>query len=186
MAVATIKRKRYLVNMSSHTHPVDTIFGDLHDPFAIPRKEMLPGWIKAFCYIFIVFAVLAPIGYFLRLININLFGIRFGSYEIALYGLYESHELTLTALILIVIFVFKGIAALGLITEKSWGARIGMVDGGIGIAISLLTMLVLPFFDGFNAHFSWELFFLIPYQARLWKIRPQWEENRYALQKNLQ
>jgi hypothetical protein len=162
----------------------DTIFGDLYDPFAIPRKKMIPNWMKFFCYFFILLGTLSIVGLLLPRFYLSIGSIKTGGTEIALYGLHEINELSIMAAAIVGLFVLKAIVGYVLLAEKDWAIKIGMIDGGLGILICCLTMFVLPFF-GWDFHFSWELFFLLPYQARLWRIRLQWEENSFGLQERL-
>ena len=162
----------------------DSIFQDLHDPFAIPRKKMLPWWMKFFCYVFLLLGAFSVAGLFFSMFFFSLGGMRSGGTEVSLYGLRAINELSIMAIVIVSLYVFKAFVAYSLLAQKDWAVKAGMIDGGLGILLCFVTMLVLPFF-GFDFRFGGELFFLIPYQARLWRMRPQWEENSFAMQRRL-
>ena len=102
----------------------------------------------------------------------------------ALYGLASNDPLSITGLIVTILFVFKGIAGYALINYKDWAVKLAMVEAWLGIGVCLVTMLVLPFF-GYSFTIRFELILIIPYLVRLWKIKSQWEENRFEQQEKL-
>jgi hypothetical protein len=69
------------------------------------RRLLLPWWIKTFCWIFMIFALIAPLG-----IIFAIFGWKF---QLALYGLQTNAPLSLVGLSVIALFALKGITALG-------------------------------------------------------------------------
>ncbi|RYZ47702.1 MAG: hypothetical protein EOP49_20575 [Sphingobacteriales bacterium] len=162
----------------------ESIFDALYNPFVIRRKKMLPIWMKAFCFIFILFGFLAIAGIVLPIFYLSFGGIQAGGTLVSLYGLHAINEYSAKAIGIIFLYVFKAIVSIALLTEKDWAVKLGMIDGALGIGICVLTMLVLPFF-GWSFRFNWELFPLFVYQARLWRMRPQWEENAFAFQEKL-
>jgi hypothetical protein len=163
----------------------ETIFQDIYDPFVIPRKKMVSWWMRVFCYLFLVLAVLAPVCLLLPTLSFHIGDhLSVGGTRVALYGLRAINDMNFLALFIIGLFMFKGVVGYALLSERDWAMKLGMIDGAIGIILCFLTMLVLPFFD-YGFHFSWELLFLFPYQARLWKFRVFWEENAWEIQEKL-
>lgn len=139
-------------------------------PVAKRRRELLPWWIKVFSWIFMIMGGLTPFGL--------VFGFLGYTFQIALYGM-ETHEpLSLTGIVLTVVFFFKGITALALWTEKDWAISAGYVDAILGIALCIFMMLIYPFLFGspsFRFNFQLDLILLIPYLVKLVKIREEWK-----------
>ena len=132
---------------------------------AIPRKKLLPLWIKIFTWIFLVMSAFVPID--LGLIGYNA--------QLALYGLETEEPFSSTGIIIISVFIIKGITAFGFLKEKDWAIKIAIVDAIIGIVLCMLIMLY-PIINS-DATFSLrlELVALIPYLLKLLKIKTPWE-----------
>jgi hypothetical protein len=145
----------------------DFLTDELVQHNAIPRKKLLPLWIKIFAWIFLVLTAFVPIVFVLRLTGYNA--------QLALYGLETNEPFSSLGIIIATVFVIKGVAAFGLLKEKDWAIKIGIVDATIGIAICTLVMLY-PIINS-DAKFSLrlELVALIPYLLKLMKIKNQWE-----------
>jgi hypothetical protein len=136
------------------------------------RRKLLPWWIKIFAWIFMVFGVVAPIG-----LMLGLFGY---SFQLLLYGLQTNQPFSLTGLLLLAIFLLKGISAYGLWTRKDWAITLGILDSILGIVICGYVAFVYPFIDntpGFTLDFRFELLLLIPYLIKLTRIKQAWEGN---------
>jgi len=75
------------------------------------------------------------------------------------------------------IFLLKGIVSYGLLMEKDWAIKLGILDASLGILICMLVMVysLLKFRGGYIS-FRIELLLLIPYLIRLFKIKPAWEK----------
>lgn len=148
----------------------DVLTDEIHLP-KIRRRKLLPLWIKVFMWIFIAFAIIAPIS-----VAFALMGYTF---NIALYGLKTSEPLSLTGLLLIAIFGLKGIVSLGLLKEKDWAINLGIIDAILGIVICVFINYIHPFLNsdaGLSVSlFQLELLFLIPYLIKLIKIKNQWD-----------
>lgn len=138
------------------------------------RRELLPWWIKTFTWLFLIFGTLAPI-----CLIFGLFGFQL---HMALYGLETYEPTSYLGFLLSGMFIFKGITAFGLWTEKDWAIFLGYVDALFGIGICLFVMLIYPFVSsnsGFHFSFRLELLLLIPFLYRLEKIKKDW--NRLAV-----
>jgi hypothetical protein len=115
--------------------------------------------------------MISPIAFIL-----GLFGIQF---QISFYGFTTSNPLSYVGLCLIGIFVFKGIVALGLWTEKDWAIILGQIDAVLGIIICIFNMFIYPFINnhtGFGFSIRLELLLLIPFPIKLWNIKIDWQE----------
>ena len=133
------------------------------------RRKLLPWWIKVFTWLFLIFGGIVPIASI-----VGLFGVKF---QLSIYGFETNDPLSLTGISLLLLFVFKGIVAFGLWTEKNWAILLGQVDAVLGIAICLVSMVFIPLFyieNGFHLNFRLELVILIPYIIKLQKIKEEW------------
>lgn len=133
----------------------------------ISRKKMLPQWIKIFAWIFIVISGFAPIVFIL-----GVFGIES---ELALYGLETSEPFSLFGIFITTLFVIKGVTAYGLLKEKDWAIKMGLLDAVAGIAVCAFVMIYSIINPDAKFSLRLELVALIPYLLRLLKIKTQWE-----------
>lgn len=141
---------------------------DEFDKQPIIRRQLLPWWIKTFCWIFMILtfcsicAVIANI--FIPNINISLYGF---SSDTAFSG---------TGIFIIAVMLLKGFAAYSLWFEKPNAISIGKMDAVCGVGICIISMFVLPF-TAKDGHFSLriEILLLIPYYMRLNKIEYEWD-----------
>ena len=145
----------------------DLLIDDIVHINAIPRKKLLPLWIKIFTWIFLVMSAFVPIVLILGLIGYNA--------ELALYGLETDEPFSTIGIIITTLFIIKGITAFGLLKEKNWAVKIGIFDAIIGIIICTLVMLYPIINSNFKESLRLELVALIPYLLRLLKIKTQWE-----------
>ena len=132
---------------------------------SVRRRKLLPGWIKFFIWVFMIFGVIAPVGLFLGIFGLN--------FELSVYGMHTNNPLSTVGLFIIGTFLCHGIVAFSLWTEKDWAIDIAIALAIISIAFCLYTM----FFS--SAGFSMirlELVLLIPYLIKLSKIRPDWKK----------
>jgi hypothetical protein len=127
------------------------------------RRKLLPWWMKAFSWIFMVSGVIALLGYCAAL-TFNL------GFPVALYGLETAQPISILGLFLIGLFVLKGAVGFGLWFEKDWAVVLGLVDAFVGIAICLFVMIIA------SDHISYrlELVFLAFYVVKLIRMRPHW------------
>ncbi|WP_210466338.1 hypothetical protein [Rufibacter roseolus] len=134
------------------------------------RRDVLPWWMKIFTWIFLLSGFLIPIGLVLGLLGY--------SFSVSLYGFGPTDPFSLLGLSLMILYLFKGVSAYGLWTEKHWAIRLGMVDASIGLAASIAAMFVLPLVDrseGLILNFKLNPLLLGLYLWKLQKIKPYWE-----------
>lgn len=133
----------------------------------INRRQLLPWWMKFFCWLFMIFGV-AAIGCLL----LGLFGIP---ENLSLYGFESNQQFSLTGIIILVVAIFKGITAFSLWFEKDYAIILGTIDAITGIILCVVFMTVLPLaIANFHATIRLELILLIPYIIKLKKIQPEW------------
>lgn len=138
---------------------------------SIKRRQLLPIWIKIFCWFFLLGGLVAPLlviaGLFLDV-----------QASLALYGMETSDPLSLAGLVIAALFFLKGIVAYGLWWEKDWALDFGIVDAIIGIAFCGLLMTPLGLSLGLTTAtpaIRLELVALIPYLIKLQKLKSLWK-----------
>ena len=132
------------------------------------RKRILPLWIKIFSWLFLITGAISILAVFAGMLGT--------SYQVSLYGLQSNEPFSLTGLLILAMFVFKGIVAFGLLTAKGWAVGLGIVDAVVGIVICGAAMFALPLLYGTGSPFTirLELALLIPYLIRLQKLKKNW------------
>ena len=155
--------------MNSMEHQPD-VLTEIITSSKIKRSKLLPWWIKVFMWIFLIFGLLVPIGLVVAFLG-------FG-FHMSLYGIETNGPLSITGLLLMGLFLLKGVVSIGLLKETGWAIKLGIVDALIGIVICGFVMFVYPFFkegNGFVLSLRLELLLLIPYAIKLRKIKDDWE-----------
>ena len=133
----------------------------------IPRRQLLPWWIKFFCWLFMLFGVLA----ILCLIS-GFFGVL---PSLAFYGFETNQPLSLIGLLIISIAVLKGFTAYSLWFEKDFAIKLGKIDAILGIVICVFSMFFIPLLLETNQiTFRLEIIFLIIFLVQLNKIEQKW------------
>ena len=134
----------------------------------IKRRDLLPWWIKVFCWIFMVFGVLGIVSFVLELLSMR--------NSLSFYGFETNTAFSITGLLILAVALFKGVTAYALWFEKDYAISFGKIDAIIGIALCGFSMFVVPFLQpGFSISIRLELALLIPYLIRLNKIKAEWE-----------
>jgi hypothetical protein len=144
----------------------------LLDEKKVSRSSLLPVWMKVFIWIFMITGAIAPI--------CLLAGLSDARVQLALYGLETTDPLSTAGLVISLLFLYKGIVAYSLWTEKDWAINFGIVDALVGIAICVYVMAVAPLVNnqsGFDFNFRLELVALIPYLIKLQKMKLQWQRH---------
>ncbi|MGE5943165.1 MAG: hypothetical protein ACM31G_02390 [Flavobacteriales bacterium] len=132
------------------------------------RRKLLPWWIKMFCWIFMLFGLMSFICLILGFTNIKP--------DLAFYGFETNEPFSLNGLIVMSVGILKGFTAFALWFEKDYAIKIGKIDAVIGIALCVISMLVLPFLqEVFRFTLRLELALLIPFLMKLNKIQKEWE-----------
>lgn len=130
------------------------------------RKKLLPWWIKGFSWIFLIFGAIATILFLAGFLGVYA--------SLSLYGLESSDPHSITGLIIISIFIVKGVIAYNLLFEKDKAIIMAKVEAFIGIIICLLVMIVIPIISEKLPSFDISIIILIVYFLKLYKLEKAW------------
>ncbi|WP_337965117.1 hypothetical protein [uncultured Flavobacterium sp.] len=142
---------------------------DQFDKPEIIRRQLLPWWIKTFCWIFMIMGVVGfatiPFSFFTS--NVNL----------SIYGFSSNTALSGIGIFIIAIITFKAYVGYSLWFEKENAISLAKIDAILGVVICIASMFILPFINDVNGHFSLrlELALLIPYYLKINKIEYEWD-----------
>jgi hypothetical protein len=134
------------------------------------KLHIFPKWIVFFTYFFAVFGGFSLIALILGFLNLR--------FPLSVYGLATSEPLSLTGLVILLIWFFKGIVAFSLLLGQKWAIRIAVIDAVVGILTCILTMFVIPFVGNMpsrNIEIRLELLALIPYLIIMHKKNEEWK-----------
>ncbi len=137
------------------------------------RRKLLPVWIKIFTWMFMIFGGIVPVSIIFALLGYE--------FNMSLYGLSTNSPLSVFGLIIITLFLLKGITAFGLWFEKTWAPDLAQADAVTGIIICGVLTFISPAtfteenLTGIRWSFRFELLFLIPYLMKMGKIKPAWK-----------
>jgi len=130
---------------------------------------LLPWWIKVFMWIFLVGGV-----FVIGIAAAAVFGI---TATLSIYGFDTSEIVSPVGILLVIVYSIKAVTSYGLIAQKDWAIKIGLVDASLGIFLCLVAM-IYPFLYGqWNFSLRLELALLFPYLLRLLRIRVEWENS---------
>lgn len=146
---------------------VDLLTDELIQSNAIARKKLLPLWIKVFMWIFLIIGSFVPIVFILGIMGYNA--------KLAVYGLETNKAFSSIGIIISAILVIKTITAFGLLKEKDWAIKLGIVDAILGIKVCTIVMLYPIINPEIKFTLRLELVALIPYLLKFLKIKTQWE-----------
>ncbi|WP_055436827.1 hypothetical protein [Lacinutrix algicola] len=131
------------------------------------RRGLLPWWIRFFSWFFMITGGLAVFGLIAGFFNI--------SFSISLYGLEETNPHSLIGLLIIILFIYKGVTSYGLLFEKDWAIIWAKIDAVFGIFFCVFSMFVLPFLiEEQGVVIRLEIALLIPYLLKVDKIKTAW------------
>lgn len=142
----------------------------LGNEFEIPvttRRKLLPLWIKIFSWIFVVMGAMAVLCLFLAALEIPV--------SLVFFGLEANDGFSVTGLIIILMFLFKGLVALGLLGAQKWAVDLAIVDGFVGIAICVVTNVIM-IYNG-RVTIRLEIIMLAFYLWKMFKIRSDWKNS---------
>ena len=118
-------------------------------------------------WIFLIIGSFVPIVFILGIMGYNA--------KLAVYGLETNKAFSSIGIIISVILVIKTITAFGLLKEKDWAIKLGIVDAILGIIVCTIVMLYPIINPEIKFTLRLELVALIPYLLKFLKIKTQWE-----------
>jgi hypothetical protein len=130
------------------------------------RRKLLPWWVLAFMWIFMVFAAIVPVGFILGLLGYD--------FNVSLLGLSTNNPLSLIGAVVMLLFLFKGITGLALWTERVWAVRVAKIDAIISTVICVGVM-VYALLGHSSFSIRLELVAIIPYYFKMTRIQYDWE-----------
>jgi len=134
------------------------------------RRQLLPIWIKVFCWIFIAMALPLIINFYLY-ISSHIY------LRPPIYGLDKLQNIPYSDLAGHLILLFKTTIAFGLWTERKQAVKLAFVDAYLGVIIHSTVYYILPFFrpaPDISTMSIIEFALLLPYLLILYRIRSQW------------
>lgn len=152
--------------MNEEQNEPQSILEEFSQP-ALRRRQLLPWWIKGFSFLFMFTGVIAVF-----CLVLGVFG---KEVSLSMYGFEAYDSFSVNGLIVISVFILKGVAAWSLWFEKDYAIFLGETDAVLGIALCLVSMFVLPYLQpDFRGSIRIELILLFPYLIKLIKIKDQW------------
>ncbi|WP_190277293.1 hypothetical protein [Taibaiella lutea] len=143
-----------------------SIFDNI-DQIRLSRRQLLPWWIKIFCWFFMLIGILAIV-----CLLISLFGFQ---PNLSLYGFETHNPYSITGLMIIGLTLLKGIASYALWFEKDFAIKVGVIDAIVGILTCIVSMTMVLITPDTKFIFRLELILLIPYLIKLVKIESKWK-----------
>ena len=133
------------------------------DNLYLRRRTLLPIVIKIFILFFIIFGIIAILTLVLGFFDFRI--------PMAIYGLQTNNPISLTGIILILIFILKGIVAYSLWIEKKWAILVAIIDCYIGIFICVVTTIMIARIDVNSFPIRPVILLIIPYLIWLYNVK---------------
>ncbi len=141
------------------------LFGEPEVLSHLRRRALLPWWIKFFCWVFMLLAVVGV------LCNIDLF---FGNRPaISLYGIDADVNFPFNLMLLVPVFVLNGYTGYLLWFEKDKAIFFGKISVIVGIVLCLTSFIIYLIDGDFTVRL--ELILLALTWWWLSRVQPQWE-----------
>lgn len=150
--------------MANHTEEI--LDHSLHHKNQVSRRSLLPTWIKVFAWIFLITGVINVFGVLMSFFGLNI--------QLGLYGIETFTGMGILSITVQLLFLLKGIVALGLWYGKGWALNLALIDGVIGIVICIAVILLEAI--GGELTFRLEILFLIPYMMKMYTMKDDWSK----------
>jgi len=130
------------------------------------RRKLLPWWVIAFTWLFLLFFALMPVAVIMGLLKYK--------FVMSLLGLSTNEPFSLIGLAVMALFGLKGVTAFALWTEKKWAVGLAKIDAILSIAVCLAVMAYAIFaLHSFSIRL--ELIVLALYFYKMNQIQHDWE-----------
>ncbi len=134
----------------------------------IIRRELLPWWIKFFCWVFMILGAGAVLGL--------IYGLFKNELHLSIYGFESEKPFSLMGIFIFIILTLKGFSAYLLWFEKDNAVYLAKIDAIFGIVLCMISMVIIPFVvEGSHFFFRGEILFLIAYLIKLNGIEYAWD-----------
>lgn len=134
------------------------------------RRELLPWWIKLFCWLFMLFGIAGIICFILGLLGLKP--------NLSFYGFTSKEPISVYGILIIVVAIFKGITAYYLWSEKDQAMLLSKIDAIAGIGLCLLFMILVATNHIIsNSVFRLEPLLLAFYLWKIFKIEKEWKSS---------
>ena len=151
------------MNISKNPQSNNNMPSSSYDPKA--RWKLLPGWIRFFTWIFLLFSGYGIITGFASLFQGNLI-------EDDIYGLKVTKLKKIGELILI-LNIIKILVVYGYFFQKDWAIKVGITDAILGIFLCIIVFIIS--ISQSNLNFPIQGVILLIYLVSLRSIRLKWE-----------
>lgn len=131
------------------------------------RRKLLPWWVIAFIWIFLLFAAMMPVAIIMGLLKFK--------FEISVLGLSTNDPVSIIGVFLILLFSFKGVTAFSLWAEKPWAVGLAKIDAIISIVICFGVMAYTLLVPQHSFSLRLELIAIFPYYYKMNQIQYDWE-----------
>ena len=131
----------------------------------IRRRDLLPWWIRFFCWVFMVLGGIACLTVTALLFN--------ETPAISLYGYDATDDYPLNLLLVILSYIFNAVTGFLLWNEYKKAVVWGQLCAAWGIAMCAMAMITAFKAGGFMLRL--EILFLILFYSRLTSIKGRWE-----------
>jgi hypothetical protein len=121
------------------------------------RRDLLPWWIKIFCWLFMLAACVVPIGIAARIMHYPC--------DFEVFGIGSHDPFSAQGVIAMSIFLFTGLTALFLWMEKPWAVLLAKINAIVNIVICIGVMGYFMSHGNFNIRLE-----LIPLGIYLYKL----------------
>jgi hypothetical protein len=163
-----MKASSFLLHLAMEETTKTIFSSEFDDIQPVERRwTILPWWIRAFSWLFLLFGALSPF-----ILIGGFFGLQT---SLNLYGISSTDPLSIAGFSVVVLFMLKGVAAYGLWAEKNWGITVAEIDAILGIAICIFTFFTFTHTThNFFAKFRLEIVILAIYLVKLYRLQDRW------------
>jgi magnesium-transporting ATPase (P-type) len=143
----------------------------------IRRRQLLPWWIKFFCWVFMIMGFTAILCFVMGILRFHP--------DMAIYGFESNDVFSFVGQLVIATLLLKGFTAYALWYEKDYAISLGIIDSFVGIFLCIVSMFLVPILDS-NTSFTirGELLLLVPFWMKLSAINKSWNSKFDAERSN--
>lgn len=133
----------------------------------LKRRDLLPLWIKAFIWLFIIFWIVVPVAIIFALLGYD--------FKMSLLGLETNRPFSATGIAIIILFIFKGFVAYALWQGKTGAIKLAKADVILSTVICIFAILYSLFGPVHSFSLRLELIVIFFYHKKISAIQYDWE-----------